>query len=155
MVILLRTIFMQVQQFWEERAAQCSKFLGGKFHLMLAWVVGLPLCYDLKGRQYNGFLFSFSSFLVALLSCCEKSWIYGQVNDGRCVFRTLWGPFLVLLPSREDYEEVAWSSYCVWFQKGQLCHGHCNRGIKDPALSLGCCGTYTIGCQLLYTSRAQ
>lgn len=30
---------------------------------------------------------------------------YRQVSNGRCVFQTLWGPFLILLPSREDHEK--------------------------------------------------
>lgn len=47
----------------------------------------------------------FASFVFALLTCCERSWIYRRVSDGRCRFQTLWGPFLILLPSREDQEK--------------------------------------------------
>lgn len=47
----------------------------------------------------------FASFLFVLLTCCQQSWIYRQVSDGRCTFQTLWEPFLMLLPSREDHEK--------------------------------------------------
>ena len=47
----------------------------------------------------------FALFLFALLTCCEQSWTYRRVSDGRCMFQTLWGPFLIPLPSREDHEK--------------------------------------------------